>query len=114
MLTTPPAPSHGGLDLFPAPALPPNLRFKINQPVLHILAQTTEARDAEGNVSTGLVSYTKLGWALIRNIMVAEYVVARVETRGVRSAGERAIIDCSDKFSWTTFHEEEQEFKDEE
>ena len=107
-----PAVGYGRLDFILAITLPPNPRFDIDEPTLHILAQITEARDAEGDASTEPVSYTELGRTFILDITAIEHVVGRMETRGMRPAGEWVIIDRSNNFSRTVFQEEEAEYKD--
>ncbi|KAF8594035.1 hypothetical protein BDV93DRAFT_581255, partial [Ceratobasidium sp. AG-I] len=107
-----PAISYGRLDFILAITFTPDLCFAINEPALHILAQITEAKDAEGDASTELISYTELGRTFVLDIIAIEQVVGRVETQGVRPAGEWVIIDCSDNISRTVFQPEEQEYED--
>ena len=103
---------YGRLDFILALTLPPNPCFQINRPTLHILAQITEAKNAEGDALTELVSYIELGRTFILDITAVEHVVGRIETRGVRPAGEWVIVDRSANISRTVFQEEEQEFED--
>ncbi|KAF8595543.1 hypothetical protein BDV93DRAFT_456630, partial [Ceratobasidium sp. AG-I] len=91
-----PAVGYGRLDFILAITLPPNARFKIYEPTLHILAQITEGKDAEGDASTELVSYTELGRTFVLDITAVEHVVERIETWGMRPAGGWVIIDRSD------------------
>lgn len=103
---------YGRLDFILAITLPPDPRFDIDEPALHILAQITEAKGAEGDASTDMVSYTQLGRTFILDVTAIKHVVGRVETRGVRPAGEWFIVDCSDNLSETVFQQEEPGYED--
>ncbi|KAG8738887.1 hypothetical protein FRC10_006404 [Ceratobasidium sp. 414] len=108
-----PETGYGRLDFILAIMLPPNPRFNIDAPKVHILAHITEAKGTEGNATTKLVSYTQLGRSFVLDITAVENVVGRVETKGGRLAGEWVIVDRSQGLCQTGFHPEEPEFEGE-
>ncbi|KAG9091330.1 hypothetical protein FS749_016630 [Ceratobasidium sp. UAMH 11750] len=100
--------------LYPHNLTPPNPDFGVNQSQLHLLAHLTKAKDAEGDASTELISYTKLGRSFILNITTLDHVVGRVETRGKKAGGEWVIVDRSSSLCPTVFHQPEEEFEEDE
>ncbi|KAG9097599.1 hypothetical protein FS749_005930 [Ceratobasidium sp. UAMH 11750] len=109
-----PAIGYGHLDFILAISLPPDPDFGVEQSQLHILAHLTEAKDAEGDASTELVSYTKLGPSFILDITTLDHVVGRAETRGKKTGGEWVIVDRSSSLCPTVFYQPEEEFEEDE
>ncbi|KAG8793563.1 hypothetical protein FRC12_002358 [Ceratobasidium sp. 428] len=106
------ATGYGRLDFILALTLPPNPRFGIEEPQLHILAHITEAKDAEGNARMERVSYTQLGRSFVLDITTIQRVVGGVETRGEKATGEWVIIGHNDELCPATFHPEEAAHED--
>ncbi|KAG8692847.1 hypothetical protein FRC08_009492 [Ceratobasidium sp. 394] len=105
---------YGRLDFILAISLPPDPDFGVDRSQLHILAHLTEAKDAHGDASTELVSYSKLGRSFILDITTLDHVVGRVETRGKKPGGEWVIVDRSGSLCATVFHQPEEEFEEDE
>ncbi|KAG9096884.1 hypothetical protein FRC06_008227 [Ceratobasidium sp. 370] len=102
------------LDFILALVLPSDPDFNVNEPQLHILAHLTEAKGADGDAATELVSYTQLGRSFVLDVTAVENVVGRVETRGIKASGEWIIVDRSNTLCRTVFHQEEAEFEGDE
>lgn len=86
----------------------------MESPTLHILTHITEAKGADGNAAAEFVSFTEFSRSVILDISVLENIVGRVETRGLKAAGEWYIVDRSDGLCRTVVHPEEHEFEGDE
>ncbi|KAG9100159.1 hypothetical protein FRC06_004473 [Ceratobasidium sp. 370] len=82
-----PAIGYGWPDFILALILPANPLFDIHESETHILAHLTKAKDAKGDASIELVSYTQLGLSFVLDITAVKHVVGRVETQGVKPSG---------------------------
>ncbi|CCO34038.1 hypothetical protein BN14_08130 [Rhizoctonia solani AG-1 IB] len=103
---------YGRLDFIIALTLPPSRKFKLKDPKLHILAHVTEAKGAEGDARTELVSFTQVGRSVILDVSSVKNVVGRVYTTGVKPSGEWYIIDRSSGACETAFHPPEHVYED--
>ncbi|QRV96690.1 hypothetical protein RhiJN_24708 [Ceratobasidium sp. AG-Ba] len=101
--------SYGKLDFIIAITLPPNTDFGIHSPQLHILAQITGAKDAHGDASTGLVSYTSLGMTFMLDVTSIKCTVGWIETKAKVRRGEWVIIDRDDLLCRTAFTQDERD-----
>ncbi|KDN44017.1 hypothetical protein RSAG8_05749, partial [Rhizoctonia solani AG-8 WAC10335] len=88
--------------------------FLHDTPPVHILAHVTEAKGVEGDGSKEILTFTQFGWSFILNITSITHIAGRVFTRGVRPAGEWAIIDRTQGLEKTNFQVEEHGSSDEE
>ncbi|QRV91989.1 Transposase family tnp2 [Ceratobasidium sp. AG-Ba] len=101
----------GRLDCILALTLPPNPDFGVASPQLHVLAQITVAKDAEGDASVELVSYTKFGKTIILDVTSIKCAVGRIETKAKNRRGEWVIIDRDDSLCRTAFTQDEQDYE---
>ncbi|QRV96816.1 hypothetical protein RhiJN_24834 [Ceratobasidium sp. AG-Ba] len=102
---------YGQLDCILALALPPNPDFGVDSPQLHILAQITIAKDAEGDASVELVSYTHFGKTVILDITLIKCTVGRIKTKAKNRRGEWVIIDRDGLLCRTAFTQDEQDYE---
>jgi hypothetical protein len=102
------ATGYGRLDFILALTLPASDHFEIEEPVTHVLAHITEAKDVEGDAATELITFNEFGRSFILNITNVENVAGRIRTHGIRRAGEWAIVDRSGAVVRTQFHVEEE------
>ncbi|KEP45047.1 hypothetical protein V565_325120 [Rhizoctonia solani 123E] len=79
---------YGRLDFIVALTLPPNKTFNIKELELHILAHITEARGAEGDAASELVSFTQFGHSVVLDVNSVLSVMGRVFTKGTKASGE--------------------------
>ena len=85
-------------------------------PHTHILAFITEAQGAKRATDDDpkrIVTYTQPGRSFILDISSIKCVVSRVRTKGMRAAGEWAILDHTQLFE-TNFQVDERGSDDEE
>ncbi|QRV98449.1 Transposase family tnp2 [Ceratobasidium sp. AG-Ba] len=102
---------YGRLDCILALTLPPNADFGVASPQLHVLAQITVAKDAEGDASVELVSYTKFGKTIILDVTSIKCAVGRIETKAKNRRGEWVIIDRDDSLCRTAFTQDKQDYE---
>ncbi|CAE6439581.1 unnamed protein product, partial [Rhizoctonia solani] len=103
---------YGRLDFIIALTCPPNRRFNIEEPELHILAQITEAKGAEGDAANEFVSFTQFGRSVILDVTSVLSVVGRVCTTGIKALGEWYIIDRSVGTCETVFQPPQHAYED--
>ncbi|CCO36136.1 hypothetical protein BN14_10261 [Rhizoctonia solani AG-1 IB] len=92
---------YGRLNFILVITLPQDDHFRIENPVTHVLAHVTEAKDVEGDATKELLSFIK-------------GLAGRVFTKGRRSAGEWVIVDRTPGLEQTNFQVEEHAGDDEE
>ncbi|KAJ1300250.1 hypothetical protein OPQ81_005079 [Rhizoctonia solani] len=88
--------------------------FLNDTPRFHVLENVTEAKDIQGDGTQTILKFTELGRSFILDITSIKHIVGRVFTRGVRPAGEWAIVDRTQDVANTTFQMEEHGSDDEE
>ncbi|KAG8746105.1 hypothetical protein FRC11_012868, partial [Ceratobasidium sp. 423] len=84
-----------------------------DEPITHVLAHVTEAKDVDGDAALELITYQKEGRSFILDVKNVEHVAGRVWTQGVRRAGEWAIIDRSGGVARAEFQVDEHGSEDE-
>ncbi|KEP44909.1 hypothetical protein V565_351230, partial [Rhizoctonia solani 123E] len=83
------------LNFIIALTCPPNRRFNIEEPELHVLAQITKAKGVEGDAANEFVSFTQFGRSVILDITSVLSPVGRVCTTGIKASGGWYIINHS-------------------
>ncbi|QRW09568.1 Transposase family tnp2 [Ceratobasidium sp. AG-Ba] len=74
-------------------------------------AQITLAKDAEGDASAELVSYTTFGKTIILDVTSIKCAVGQIETKAKNRRGEWVIIDRDDWLCRTAFTQDEQDYE---